>query len=77
MNISLHYGIEERRMRDNPEDSHIQRNEDGKESSHTGYIRKVCESCGVEFLVAKKVSGKYNTCGMTKCEKEITDTEQG
>jgi len=48
------------------EGKHIEKNEDGKESVHEGYILKNCPRCKEDFLVAR-VSHRL-VCGGKKCK---------
>jgi len=59
------------------ESDHSERNEDGILFQHSGYMLKVCRICRKEFIIANKISAKYDTCGNLACEGEADGIDNG
>ena len=54
-----------------PTGPHQFRNEDGRVFGHNGYVGKVCQKCGVEFVVGNDTAQKYAIC--LSCEHNIKE----
>ena len=57
---------------------HVEMNEDGKQSQHSGYTMKKCIRCGRGFLIAKASEVWYDTCGDEKnCKGGKSNPDDG